>query len=110
MDDSSFEKIAEAVLANLFERIDVQLGDFLEVDFQNGILEIEMPGGGGAYIVNKHTANREIWLSSPKSGAWHFRPGADGRWQSTRGGAEAPDLMRLLAEELASASGRPVSL
>ena len=75
-----------------------------------GILQIELPDGG-AYVVNQHGPNREIWVSSPKSGAWHFAAvegGADdGVWRSTRGTEE---LIVLLAGELAAASGRVVQL
>ena len=59
-----------------------------------GILQIELPDGG-AYVVNKHTPNRQIWVSSPKSGAWHLRRFFNrcdgGNWRSTRGSGGATD-------------------
>ena len=110
MSDTAFENEAHTLLTGLFELIDAALGDLLEVDFQGGILEIALPGGGGTYVINRHSANREIWVSSPKSGAWHFRRDPGGGWKSTRGGAAAPNLARLLADELASATNRPFSL
>ena len=111
MNQAEFERRAAEILDSLFEQIEDQLGDWLDVEMNGGILQIELPDGG-AYVVNKHAPNREIWVSSPKSGAWHFAPveaGADdGTWRSTRGGSE--ELTALLAGELAAASGRAVQL
>jgi len=110
MNQVEFERRAAEVLETLFDQVEDQLGDWLDVEMTGGILQIELPDGG-TYIVNKHGPNREIWLSSPKSGAWHFAPvegGADGdAWRSTRG---PEDLIALLAGELAAASGRAISL
>ena len=110
MNQAEFERRAAEILDSLFEQIEDQLGDWLDVEMSGGILQIELPDGG-AYVVNRHAPNREIWLSSPKSGAWHFAPvegGADdGAWRSTRGTEE---LTALLGGELAAASGRAVQL
>jgi frataxin len=106
MDQAEFERQAAKVLDSLFEQIEDQLGDWLDIEMTGGILQIELPDGG-AYVINKHGPNREIWLSSPASGAWHFGAGADGAWRSTRGTEE---LTALLSGELAAASGRAVQL
>ena len=106
MNQVEFERRAGKVLDALFEQIEDQLGDWLDVDMAGGILQIELPDGG-AYVINKHAPNREIWLSSPKSGAWHFAPADGDAWRSTRG---AEELTVLLAAELAAASGRAVRL
>jgi frataxin len=106
MSQADFERRAAEILDTLFEQIEDQLGDWLDVEMNGGILQIELPDGG-AYVVNRHAPNREIWVSSPRSGAWHFAAGADGAWRSTRGTEE---LTALLAGELAAASGRAVQL
>jgi frataxin len=106
MNQAEFERRAAEILDSLFEQIEDQLGDWLDVEMSGGILQIELPDGG-AYVVNKHAPNREIWVSSPKSGAWHFAAGGDGVWRSTRGTEE---LTALLSGELAAASGRAVQL
>ena len=105
MNEAEFERRASEALDSLFEQIEDQLGDWLDVEMTGGILQVELPDGG-AYVINKHAPNREIWMSSPKSGAWHFAPD-DGAWRSTRGTEE---LTALLAGELAAASGRTVQL
>jgi frataxin len=106
MNQAEFERRAAEILDSLFEQIEDQLGDWLDVEMSGGILQIELPDGG-AYVINKHGPNREIWVSSPKSGAWHFAAGGDGVWRSTRGTEE---LTALLSGELAAASGRAVQL
>ena len=102
VDESSFETLAERTLGALMDAIDEALGDYLDVDLQGGILTIELDGGG-RYVINKHAANREIWLSSPASGASHyaFDP-ASVQWVGTRDGAV---LTERLAVELSAATG-----
>jgi frataxin len=110
MNQAEFERRAGEVLDSLFEQIEAELGDWLDVDMSGGILQIELPDGG-TYVINKHGPNREIWLSSPKSGAWHFAADDDGDWRSTRAGPSGvEELSGLLAAELAAASGRAVRL
>ncbi len=110
MDEPEFERQAAKVLDRLMAEIEDQALDDLDVDLEGGILTIGLPGGG-TYLVNKHSPNREIWLSSPKSGAWHFRHDPEAGWISTRevDGAR-PQLHRLLADELADWTGSPLAL
>ena len=109
MDEPEFERAAGNVLNALMAQIEAQAED-LEVDLQGGILTIELPQGG-QYLINKHAPNREIWLSSPRSGAWHFRHDPEAGWISTRVVDDArPLLHRLLADELAEVTGTPITL
>ena len=111
MDEPEFERQAGKVLDRLMAQIEDQAMDDLDVDVEGGILTITLPAGGGTYLVNKHTPNREIWLSSPKSGAWHFRRDPEAGWVSTRVVDDArPQLHRLLADELADVTGKPLEL
>lgn len=96
-DDKTFETLAENTLNYLMERIDDALGDQLDVDLDGGILTIELEDGG-QYVINKQVPNREIWMSSPKSGARHFTFDEPRNcWADTRGGE---DLYRVLSAEL----------
>ena len=110
MDEPEFERQAGKVLDRLMEEIEDQALDDLDLDLEGGILTIGLPDGG-TYLVNKHAPNREIWLSSPKSGAWHFRHDSQAGWISTRevDGAR-PQLHRLLAGELAAVTGKLLAL
>lgn len=110
MDEPQFERQASQVLDRLMQEIEDQAMDDLDVDLEGGILTIGLPEGG-QYLINKHGPNREIWLSSPKSGAWHFRHDPEAGWISTRiVDGERPQLHRLLADELAAVTGEPLTL
>ena len=103
-DESAFHAAADRTLAALLERIEDALGDELDVDLQGGILTIEL-ASGAQYVINKHAPNRQIWLSSPVSGASHFAHEPGGGWVSTRGEAR---LHELLAQELGEATGEAI--
>jgi len=106
MTEADFEMTATKVIEDFAEAIDEALGDRLDADIQGGILTITMPGLG-QYVINKHRPNREIWVSSPFSGAAHFRL-SEGKWMSTRD--NTIELAPLLSSEMASKYGITVSL
>lgn len=106
LDESEFEKLADQTIDRFAEIIDDVLGDRIDVDMHGGILTLTLPGKA-QYIINKHGPNREIWLSSPVSGAAHFA--FDGaKWISTRN----PDLAldAVVSKELADKFGTALSL
>lgn len=107
LDDRRFQALADRTLGALMAALEEALGDRAEVELLSGILTIA-PEAGGQYVVNKHAPTRQLWLSSPSSGAWHFAwdDQAQG-WKSTRGGETLPEV---LARDLARATGLPVSL
>ncbi|MBS0537217.1 MAG: iron donor protein CyaY [Proteobacteria bacterium] len=92
MSDSSFESLADSLL----EALEEGLGEVADAELQGSVLTVE--GDDGTWIINKHAPTRQIWLSSPKSGARHytFEEGT-GLWRDTRGKG---DLMTTLAGEL----------
>lgn len=91
MTDSAFESLADSLLVTLEEAI----ADHADAELQGGVLTVE--GDEGTWIVNKHAPTRQVWLSSPKSGARHYAFAADaGKWLDTRGGS---DLLEVLSAE-----------
>ena len=98
--DSAFIAAADATLAAIGVALDAAL-DASDADadwsLNDGILEIDC-GKDGKMIVNRHVANREIWVAA-RSGGFHFR--ADGgRWRDTRSSQDLPTtLSRLLQEQ-----------
>src|SRR5258705_5150873 len=107
MDASQFESRADATLARLEQALEASAGDGLDIELVGGILTLELEAGG-TYQINKHSPNREIWLSSPVSGAWHFAWNeTDGAWRSTRGLERLEDL---LGRELSAALGEVIAL
>lgn len=92
MTDAAFESLADSLLKALEEEI----GDHADAELQAGVLTVE--ADAGTWIVNKHAPTRQVWLSSPKSGARHYAFDAgSGTWQDTRGG---DDLLATLSGEL----------
>lgn len=70
-------------------------GDVLTIEFNDQT----------RYVINSHLAARQIWLAAERN-AWHFDPGADGRWLDRRTGAELwATVTQLLSQKL----GRPVA-
>ena len=43
-----------------------------DIDLNNGIITL-IDEKSGTYIINKQNAAKEIWLSSPVSGPYHFK-------------------------------------
>lgn len=107
MDERAFETLADRTLQHLFAQIEAELGDVADVDLRGGILTIVLDDGR-QYVINKHAPNRQIWMSSPISGASHYEhDAASGGWRSTRGGEM---LGPCLSEELAALTGTAVAL
>lgn len=84
LSESRFHAVADELLQTVVEAVDTAIGDTADVDLIGGVLTIDL-GAKGQYVVNKHSPNRELWLSSPVSGAWHFQYDEDAdAWCSTR--------------------------
>lgn len=95
MSDTAFERLADSLLAALEDAI----GSEADAELQGGILTID--GDDGTWVINKHAPTRQIWVSSPRSGARHFAFDAgSGQWRDTRGG---PELLALLSVEFGMA-------
>ncbi|TAN56624.1 MAG: iron donor protein CyaY [Magnetospirillum sp.] len=95
LDENRFITLADQLIERIADAVEDNL-ETADADIQSGILTITVPGLG-QYVINKHTPNREIWVSSPKSGAYHFAH-RDGAWVSTRDAAVV--LAPLLSAEL----------
>ena len=107
MDASRFESLADATLTRLQAAIEEQAEGDIDAELAAGILTLELETGA-KYLINKHGPNRQIWLASPVSGAWHFAWSEDEQaWISTRGGEKFDDL---LGRELTEAAGESIEL
>lgn len=105
IDESLFASAADQLLNLMADTIDELLGDEIDAELQGGILTLSLDSGG-QYVINKHAPNRQIWMSSPVSGATHYDY-AEGNWQSTRDpGARLPQV---LAAELKAKFGTDIA-
>jgi len=94
MHDTQFSKLAEQTIASIADIIEKQDQDCLiDIDLQGDILNLTTVHG--VYVLNKHSAAKEIWLSSPISGPYHFAY-KSGLWQSRA----SISLFEILSNEL----------
>ncbi len=95
LEESEFIKLAEETLGRYLSVIEETEPDNMDADLQDGVLTLEFDDGR-VYIVNRHVPLRQIWLSSPLSGAGHFDY-RDGKWIASRDGR---NLAETLSAEL----------
>merc|ERR1711948_246886 len=96
-DETRFHAQADATLACLLDTIDAAELDCVDdITLDDGVLSVKLETGG-AFVVNKHYATKQIWYASPVSGALYFNPRMDGTWFSEARGA---DLIEILGSDL----------
>lgn len=108
IDETTFETLAEATLRRWSEAIEDSASDMVDSELNGGVLTLDMEDGSGTFVLSKHAPLRQLWLSSPLSGASHYQyDGEQRRWISTRDGR---DLAEVLAADLTRAAGTSISL
>jgi CyaY protein len=104
-DDKAFAHRAAETLKRL-ERACTDLDDRLEADLAGDVLTLEF-ADGRKYIVNSHSAARQVWVSA-EARAWHLSwDEVSGRWIDTREGRE---LWSLIGEVVSKKLGKAVPL
>ena len=69
----SFETASDETLESLCEHMEAIIDDTpklaeADVTLASGVLTLSLPEPFGTYVINKQSPNKQIWLSSPKSG------------------------------------------
>lgn len=79
MNTNNFITIADELIT--------KIADQIEYSDPNGNKDIDLNGGilvindeRGTFIINRQTPAKEVWLSSPISGPYHFFLNNDGKW------------------------------
>ncbi|MBV5337120.1 MAG: iron donor protein CyaY [Deltaproteobacteria bacterium] len=104
MNDSEFNALADAVLAQIEQGLEDSGADLDFFLASAGVLEIEF-ADGSKIVVNRHGAAKEMWIAA-RSGGFHFR--WDGTaWRDTRSGES---LLKALSALVSAQAGVPVSL
>ena len=71
INEVDFIELAKKELSNLFEIFDNADQNYdLDLDFSGEVLKVTSKIG--CYVINRNIAAKEIWLSSPSSGPYHF--------------------------------------
>ena len=104
MDESQFHRLANAYLTSIADRLeDKDITGALDIELQDGVLTI-ITQEHKTFVVSRHTASRQVWLSSPISGGLHFSHNgttwvlADGRTLSDILSKELEALAHIKAE------------
>ncbi len=92
--------MADKELAKLLELAEMlEESSDIEVELESGVLTLTMPNRR-QFVINKHTPSRQIWVSSPTSGAGYFEY-IEGKWQPKRRNTEVgKDLYLFIKDEL----------
>ena len=105
MDETRFSHMSQRLLNQLLDQLEDALGDIADVDLQQSILTVELDAGG-QYVINGHNVAFEMWVSSPVSGAHHFR--YDEGQQAWR--TDHHEFATLLQQDLQRSTGRIIAL
>lgn len=92
-----FEKISDETLESLtdyFDEIVEQAGHLPDADvsFGDGVLTVKFGDVYGTYVINRQTPNKQIWLSSPKSGPKRY-DFINGKWIYKHDGKTMHELL-----------------
>ncbi len=100
MNETKFLELTEKALrdlADLIENNDEK--SIFDVEYSDGILNIEVFNQNKIYVINKHSASRKIWFSSPISGADYFSyDDVNQKWLDKNNN----ELSKILINELSS--------
>ncbi|KDN39588.1 hypothetical protein RSAG8_08744, partial [Rhizoctonia solani AG-8 WAC10335] len=101
------DKTMESLVDTLENLIDENTDLPYEVDYSSGVLTLKLDDKG-TYVINKQPPNKQIWLSSPRSGPKRYDLDAThNEWFYNR---DNTTMRSLLEEELSEVFGRPISL
>lgn len=79
MNDTEYHINADPAMHELLAHLeDLEDDHDISPELDSGILSIIMPDDK-EYVINKHAPSKQIWVSSPYSGASYFEY-ADGKW------------------------------
>lgn len=104
MNESEFDKLADAALTRIESALAASVADLDFAMVSAGVIEVEF-ADGSKIVVNRHGASQEIWVAA-RSGGFHFRWDGD-CWRDTRDGTELMAALTVLASRQA---GEPVRL
>jgi len=86
--EHEFVKVADNTLTDLFDQLEPQGYDKLDsfdIELSMGVLTIALGPELGTFVLNTQTPNRQLWLSSPKSGpARYYWDSKERQWRATR--------------------------
>lgn len=104
--ESQYHQAADPAMNELVDFLeDLEDNHDISPEYDSGVLSIIMPDDK-EYVINKHTPSRQIWVSSPYSGASYFSL-QEGVWRMRRGqasekGTQPPTLFEFIKSEIST--------
>lgn len=106
--DSEYHAVADEYLEKLLTQLEVMQDqrEDVDVEFSAGVLTLDLGPEVGTYVINKQPPNKQIWLSSPKTGPKRYdyvilgegqhekQDTATGDWVYLRDGTTLNDLLK----------------
>mmetsp|Transcript_125323 Transcript_125323/g.360019 ORF Transcript_125323/g.360019 Transcript_125323/m.360019 type:complete len:195 (-) Transcript_125323:56-640(-) len=90
--ETQFHERADVALQHLHDTLDgAELDDIDDISLEDGVLSVKL-AEGGAFVINKHFATRQIWYASPVSGALYFSAASAGGWVAESRGESLEDV------------------
>ena len=106
LSEQAYESTVKSVFNNILENVENQC-DSVDIDIDDQSLTIENDDGQ-QLLLNKHAPTKEIWLSSPLSGAWHFTyHEQSSKWISSK---ESHELFVFLTKEISQLTQTKITL
>ena len=100
MNETEFTQLAKQTLSSIADTIETtDIEGLIDMDFNFDMINLKTEDG--IFVINKHSAAKEIWLASPLSGPYHFFY-KNGKWQTH----EDIDLFNILTRELKMKFGK----
>ena len=102
MDETEYHALSIIPLQQLLEFVEgLEEKYSIEGELEEGVLSVIMPDDR-EFVINKHTPSRQIWVSSPYSGAAYFE--YDGaKWAPKRAlAAGGRDVVTFIKDEIMS--------
>ena len=108
---NAFYYIANETLESLTEKFDSLADEYqdlfndeYDVTYNNNVLTIKLGSKIGTYVLNTQTPNKQLWLSSPKSGPYRFDL-INNKWVYKHTGETLHDL---LTKEFSQFYNKPI--
>ena len=103
MSETNYHIKADVALQELLEFLeDLEQKHDIYANLEQAVLSVTMPDEK-EYVINKHAPSRQIWVSSPYSGAAYYELSNEDKWLPKRGNpAPTITLFEFLKEEISS--------
>lgn len=88
---STYESVSKGVMRTIYNGIDLLIDNAV---LRDNVISVDIPNKG-TFVINRQPPKKEIWLSSPVSGPYHFKC-RDTKWVDNQGNS----LFKVINKEI----------